>query len=265
VRLAIIGCGNMGSAVVRGLLDAGWTTRGEIIATHPDPDRANEISQRLGIEATTNNAKAAKGAEIILLGIKPQLIKRALQDLRGQLKPNQLVISIAAGISTRFIETYLPDSPIVRSMPNLPVTIAAGATAISAGSNASANHLASAEEIFRAVGIVEVIPEYLMDAVTGLSGTGPMYVFHFLEAMADAGVRMGLPRDVATRLSTQTIRGAAKLAELSELHPAALKDQVTSPGGTAIAALHVLRREAFSAIVMDAVAEATKRSAELGD
>jgi pyrroline-5-carboxylate reductase len=149
-------------------------------------------------------------------------------------------------------------------MPNLAATVGAGATALCPGAHATAAHLAQARAIFEAVGIVEQVGEKLMDAVTGLSGTGPMYVFHLVEAMADAGVKVGLSRDVATRLAMQTVIGSAQLAQASHLHPAALKDQVTSPGGTAIAALHVLRREGFQAIVMDAVEAATKRSAELG-
>ncbi len=255
----------MGSAVVRGLLGAGWATANEVVASHPDPLRAEQIAAALGIRTTTSNAEAAAGAEVVLLGVKPQIIKNALQDLRGKLKEDQLIISIAAGISTRFIETYTGNVPVVRSMPNLPVTVGKGATAIAAGTTATDRHLELAKEIFESVGTVEIVNEGLMDSVTGLSGTGPMYVFHFLEAMADAGVRMGLSRDVATRLAIQTFRGAAELAERSAEHPAALKDQVTSPGGTAITALHTLRREAFSAIVMDAVEAATRRSAQLGE
>lgn len=255
----------MGSAIVRGLLGSGWATPDQVVASHPEQARAEQIATELGIQTTTSNAEAAQDAEVVLLGVKPQIIKGALQDLRGRVGPDQLIISIAAGISTRFIETYCKDVPVVRSMPNLPVTIGQGASAIAPGAHADAGHLARAEEIFRAVGTVEQVPEALMDAVTGLSGTGPMYVFMFLEAMADAGVRMGLNRDVATRLSIQTLKGAAELAERTGMHPAALKDQVTSPGGTAITALHVLRREAFAAIVMDAVEAATRRSAQLGD
>lgn len=255
----------MGSAIVRGLLGVGWAREDEVVASHPEPQRAGHIAAELGVRTTTDNREAVKGADIVLLGVKPQIIKGALQDLRGHVKKNQLIISIAAGISTRFIETYTGEVPVVRSMPNLAVTVGMGATAIAPGTHATDDDLNRAAEIFRSVGIVETVPEPLMDAVTGLSGTGPMYVFHFLEAMADAGVRMGLNRDAATRLSIQTLRGAAELAERSGIHPAALKDQVTSPGGTAITALHVLRREAFSAIVMDAVEAATRRSAQLGE
>ncbi len=264
-RLAVIGCGNMGRAIVKGLLDSGWTTADKVIATNPSKEKVADLKEELGVEATTDNAAAVLGADIVLLGVKPQYIKEALKDMRDQLAHQQLVISIAAGISIRFIEFYTNDCPVVRSMPNLPVTVGMGATAIAPGTHAKQEHLDAAREIFEAVGIVEEVHETLMDAVTGLSGTGPMYVFYMIEAMADAGVKMGLPRDVATRLAEQTVRGAARLAQSSDLHPAALKDLVSSPGGTSITALHVLRKHAFAAIMMDAVEAAAQRSRELGD
>ncbi len=264
-KLAVIGCGNMGQAVVRGLLEVGWATKDEIIATNPSQAKAGALAAELGIKTSTDNKAAATSARIILLGVKPQIIKTALKDLRGAILKDQLVISIAAGISTRFVEYYLKEVPVIRCMPNLAVTIGMGASAMCCGQNAAEEDMQHARAIFEAVGSVEEIPENLMDAVTGLSGTGPMYVFHLVEAMADAGVRVGLPRDVAMRLAMQTVRGSARLAQTSDLHPAALKDQVTSPGGTAIAALHVLRQEAFSAVVMNAVQAATDRSAELGE
>lgn len=264
-RLAVIGCGNMGQAVVRGLTSSGWAAASQIIATNPDPDKAAALAATLGIATDTDNASAARQADIVLLGVKPQIIKHALKDLRGVIKPSQLVITIAAGISTRFVEYYFEDVPVMRCMPNLAVTVGMGASALAPGASVRKEHLEQAQAIFESVGTVEVVHENLMDAVTGLSGTGPMYVFHLIEAMADAGVKCGLPRDVAGRLAMQTVRGSARLAQTSELHPAALKDLVTSPGGTAIAALHVLRKQAFSAILMDAVEAATRRSAELGD
>jgi pyrroline-5-carboxylate reductase len=264
-KVAVIGCGNMGSAVVRGLLEAKWTDADSVTATNPHPDRLKALQRQLGIHTSNDNARAAKDADIILLGVKPQIIKYALKDLRGHVRPDQLVISIAAGISTRFIEYYTEGAPVVRSMPNLAATVGMGATALAPGTHAKPEHMALAREVFEAVGIVEEVHESLMDAVTGLSGTGPMYVFYLVEAMSDAGVKVGLPRDVATRLAMQTVRGSARLAQLSDLHPAQLKDQVSSPGGTSITALHVLQRAGFAATVMDAVEAATKRSAELGE
>ena len=263
-RLAVLGVGSMGSAVVRGLLKVKWTTAANVVGAHPAKQRASELAKGLGIEVVTSAAKAIEGADVILLGVKPQILPEVLESVRGKVKPSQLVLSVAAGIKTSAIEAYFPGVPVVRSMPNLAATVGQGATAICPGKHATKEHVALAREVFAAVGSVEEVPEKLMDAVTGLSGTGPMYVFHLVEAMADAGVKVGLSRDVASRLALQTLIGSAHLARDSHLHAAALKDQVTSPGGTAIAALHVLRREGFQAIVMDAVEAATKRAAELG-
>jgi pyrroline-5-carboxylate reductase len=263
-RLAVIGCGNMGSSVVRGLLKVKWTTASQVVASHPKKERAAAIAKALGIECLTSNLKASEGADVVLLGVKPQIMPDVLAELRGAVSTKTLVLSMAAGIPTRVIEEALPGVPVVRSMPNVAATVGMGATAIAPGAHARKEHIALARQVFEAVGTVEEVPEKLMDAVTGLSGTGPMYVFHFVEAMADAGVKVGLSRDVASRLALQTLIGSAHLARESHLHAAALKDQVTSPGGTAIAALHVLRREGFQAIVMDAVEAATRRAQELG-
>lgn len=264
-RVAVIGCGNMGSAIVRGLLEAGWTDPTHVVVTNPRTEKAQALETDLGVRALTDNAAAAGDADIVLLAVKPQFIKEALKDLRGTLRPDQLVISIAAGISTGFIEYYTGEAPVVRCMPNLAVTVGMGATAISPGTHARPEHVALARAIFEAVGIVEEVHESLLDAATGLSGTGPMYVFTMIEALSDAGVKVGLPRDVATRLAMQTVRGSAHLAQQSHDHPAALRDLVSSPGGTSITALHVLRKAGFSAILMDAVEAATRRSAELGE
>lgn len=263
-RLAVIGCGSMGSAVVRGLLGVKWTTAGQVTASHPRKERATEIAKALGVRCLTSNVKAVEDADVILLAVKPQILPDVLTELRGTVGIRQLVLSVAAGYATRRIEDALPGVPVVRSMPNLAATVGLGATALCAGAHATKEHMAIAREVFSAVGTVEEVPEKLMDAVTGLSGTGPMYVFHLVEALADAGVKVGLSRDVASRLAIQTLIGSAHLARDSHLHAAALKDLVTSPGGTAIAALHVLRREGFQAILMDAVEAAAKRSAELG-
>ncbi|HUR62299.1 MAG TPA: pyrroline-5-carboxylate reductase [Candidatus Thermoplasmatota archaeon] len=263
-RLAVVGPGQMAGAVVRGLLAARWTTPARVTAYHPRAEGARLAAQRLGVRCITSLPRAVSGADVVLLGVKPQALPEVLAQLAGHVASGQLVISMAAGFATARIEAALVGVPVVRAMPNLGATVGTGATALCPGAHASAPHLAAARKVFEAVGTVEDVPERLMDAVTGLSGTGPMYVFHLVEAMADAGVKVGLSRDVATRLAMQTLIGSAQLAQASHLHPAALKDQVTSPGGTAIAALHVLRREGFQAIVMDAVEAATKRSAELG-
>jgi pyrroline-5-carboxylate reductase len=264
-RVAVIGPGSMASAVVRGLVGSKWTAPGHIAGYHPKRDRAAAIGKALGVKVGTDLKACVAGADIVLLGVKPQILPDVLGQMDGLVGPRQLVLSMAAGFSTRRIEEALPGVPVVRLMPNLAATVGLGATAIAPGAHATKAHVALAREVFEAVGTVEEVPEKLMDAVTGLSGTGPMYVFHLIEALADAGVKVGLGRDVATRLAMQTVRGSARLAQESSLHPAALKDLVTSPGGTAITALHVLRREGFQSMIMDAVEAAARRSAELGN
>ncbi len=253
----------MGQAIVRGLLEAGKAKASNIRITNPSEAKAEEIGADLGVQWTADNAAAAKDADIIILGVKPQIIKEALERMGGEIG-HSLVISIAAGISTAEIEEHAPDAPVVRAMPNLAVTVRQGATAICAGARAKKEDVDVARKVFESVGLVEEVPEYLLDAVTGLSGTGPMYVFYMIEALSDAGVKVGLSRDIATRLAKQTVLGSAELALQSSAHPAALKDMVSSPGGTSITALHVLRQQGFAAILMDAVEAATQRSAELG-
>ncbi|HET6399555.1 MAG TPA: pyrroline-5-carboxylate reductase, partial [Candidatus Thermoplasmatota archaeon] len=210
------------------------------------------------------NRSAVIGADVVILAVKPQIMDAVCAEVAPALEEGALVVSVAAGVPTARLEVLLAGHPVVRAMPNLAAVAGFGATAICAGTHAKPEHVQLARDIFSSVGSVEEVPERLMDAVTGISGTGPMYVFHLVEGLADAGVKVGLSREVATRLAVQTVVGSARLLQDSPLHPAALKDQVTSPGGTAIAALHVLRREAFQSILMDAVEAATERSRALG-
>lgn len=263
-RIGVLGAGNMGRALVRGMLKAQWATPKNFVATTRRADSAAALAAELGIEAHTDNAKAAAGADVVVLGVKPQILPQILDEIRPALRPGTLVISIAAGVSTASIEAALPGASVVRSMPNLPVNVDAGATAYCFGAHAKREHGAHARAIFESVGIAVEVDEYLMDAVTGLSGTGPMYVFQIIEGLADAGVKVGLSRDVAMALTIQTVLGAAKMAQQTGEHPARLKDRVTSPGGTAITALHTMERGGLRAILIDAVEAATKRSEELG-
>ena len=197
--------------------------------------------------------------------MKPQILESVLQEIRPALRRDALLISIAAGFPTSRIEVALAGSvPVVRAMPNVAAVVRASATVLCAGRHAGAAHLADARRIFESIGLVVELPEYQLDAVTGLSGSGPMYVFQIIEGLSDAGVRVGLSRDVATALTIQTLVGAARMAEELKTHPGVLKDSVTSPGGTAIAALHSLERNRLRAILMDAVEVATARSKELG-
>jgi pyrroline-5-carboxylate reductase len=264
-KIALIGAGNMGTAVLRGILASGWGRQAEVVASHPKTEKASALSAELGIPIGKDNRDAAKDAGVVILAVKPQILESVLREIRPVLQEEQLLLSIAAGFSTSRIESALDfPIPVIRAMPNVAAIVRLSATVLCAGRHATPSHLAEARRIFEATGLVIELPEYQLDAVTGLSGTGPMYVFQILEGLSDAGVRVGLSRDVSTTLTIQTLLGAAKMAEALKTHPAILKDLVTSPAGTAITALHSLERNRLRAILMDAVEAATNRSKELG-
>ncbi|MFA0732698.1 MAG: hypothetical protein LKKZDAJK_001516 [Candidatus Fervidibacter sp.] len=263
-RLAIIGSGAMGTALMRGLLQSGAMAADQIIAADIDEGRLRGAAM-LGVATTTDNKWAVAQSDIVLLCVKPQVMGEVLADIAPATEPyRHCVISIAAGVPIAQIERQLPDgTPVVRVMPNTPAQVLAGASAIALGKHAGELHQQIAHAIFRAVGLVVDVPEKLLDAVTALSGSGPAYVFVFAEALADAGVNLGLPRDIALKLAAQTLLGAAKMLSETGKHPGELKDMVTSPGGTTIAALQVLERCAFRGAVIDAVAAAFQRAKEL--
>jgi len=264
-RIAVIGAGNMGTALLRGILASGWGSKENLIASHPKPPKCAALASDLGIVVTESNEDAARQAHIVVLAVKPQILESVLKEIRPALRRDALLISIAAGFPTSRIEVALGGSvPVVRAMPNVAAVVRASATVLCAGRHAGAGHLADARRIFESIGLVVELPEYQLDAVTGLSGSGPMYVFQIIEGLSDAGVRVGLSRDVSTALTIQTVLGAARMAGELKTHPGILKDSVTSPGGTAIAALHSLERNRLRAILMDAVEVATARSKELG-
>ena len=264
--LTFIGGGRMAEALIHGILTAGLLAPDRILVVDPAPDRRELLANRFGIQVFA----AAKGpptrSPACILAVKPQVMGAVLDDLSGRLENDPLVISIAAGIPIRFIEERLaPAAPrVIRVMPNTPALVGAGAAAVARGSTATAADLEAAVAIFEAVGIAVVVEEKDLDAVTGLSGSGPAYAFSFIEALVDAGVEMGLARPVAERLAIHTVLGSARLLQEQDEHPAVLRAMVTSPGGTTIAGLHVLERAGFQGIVMDAVAAATRRSQELG-
>jgi pyrroline-5-carboxylate reductase len=267
VRIGFLGGGAMGEALAAGVLAAG-AKPARVRAADPDPGRRKHLEQALGIEASADNAAVVEGSDLVVLAVKPGLVTPALAALGGpQAKAlaKPLWVSIAAGVPIAALAAALPASArIVRAMPNTPALVRAGATAFVGSPSAGAPDRALARALFEGVGLAWEAPsEALLDAVTGLSGSGPAYVFVFLEALSDAGVRMGLPRDAASALAVQTVLGAAKLAQETGRHPAALKDQVTSPGGTTIAGLERLEARGFRAAVHDAVAAATRRSKEL--
>jgi pyrroline-5-carboxylate reductase len=263
-RIGFLGGGAMAEALAGGLRAAGLAPD-RMIAADPDPARRKHLEEHLAIATTSDNAAAVDGADVVVIAVKPGVVASALHGL-SRAEPRPLWISIAAGVSLPSLAVPLSrGARIVRAMPNTPALVGAGATAICGNADATTEDLALATALFESVGTCWTAPdESLLDAVTGLSGSGPAYVFVFLEALADAGVRVGLPRDAASQLATQTVLGAAKLASEAGRHPAQLKDQVTSPGGTTIAGLERLEAGGLRAAVYEAVAAATARSRELG-
>ena len=261
--IAFIGGGNMAEAIMRGLLRDDGSV--EICVAEISPARRDELAQQFpSVRVVAHAAEAAESCEIVILAIKPQQAESVLEQIKPVITTGKLVISIMAGIPSVKIEAHLTSGcRVIRTMPNTPALIGAGATAVCSGRNASSDDLERARRIFTLVGTAVTVEEKLMDAVTGLSGSGPAYVFMFLEALADAGVKNGLPRDVAARLAAQTVLGAARMVVETGEHPALLKEKVTSPGGTTIAALHSLENGGFRGVVMDAVEAACFRSKEL--
>jgi pyrroline-5-carboxylate reductase len=264
-KIGVIGAGNMGTALLRGILASEWGRKSSLIASHPKRPKAVALAKELGIRVLGQNIDVARNSDVLILGVKPQILEPVLTEIRPVLRKSQLLISIAAGFPTSKIESILDAPvPVIRAMPNVAAVVRSSATVLCLGRNAKPAHAAEARRIFESIGTVVELPEYQLDAVTGLSGSGPMYVFQIIEGLSDAGVRVGLSRDVSTALTIQTVLGAARMAEILKTHPAMLKDLVTSPGGTAIAALHSLERNKLRAILMDAVEVATARSKELG-
>lgn len=263
--IGFVGAGNMAEALIRGLLKDGHCRVDGIAASGPRQERIDELAQRFGIFTSRSNATVVERSEIVVLSVKPQIMHKVLGEISDAMRDDALVISIAAGVPLSSIEKRLhADCRVIRTMPNTPALVDAGATAIARGSRATDDDMALAKTIFDAVGMSIELDEYLMDAVTGLSGSGPAYMFLILEALSDAGVKVGLSRRNAQRLAAQTVLGSAKLLLETDYHPGLLKDMVTSPGGTAIAGLHTLEAGGLRTTLMNAVETATKRSQELG-
>jgi pyrroline-5-carboxylate reductase len=262
IELGIIGGGVMGEAILARLIAKGIYQCTEVVVSCSTLQRREFLQQQYGVRVTDDNSLVAT-APIVLLAIKPQIFDRIMSEL-SQLLPTQLVISILAGVTIDRLERAFPDLPVVRAMPNTPATVGAGMTAITAGNHLRSSHLESAEKIFQAVGEVVTVPESLMDAVTGLSGSGPAYVAIAIEALADGGVAAGLPRQIANKLALQTVLGTAQLLNESQIHPAQLKDRVASPGGTTITGITQLEQAGFRSALIQAVIAAAKRSQELG-
>jgi pyrroline-5-carboxylate reductase len=264
-RIAFIGGGNMGEAMIRGLLKAQVFPPEAIVATDIREERLEYLRQTFGVRTTADNCEAARSADVVVLAVKPQVMGPVLDGLLGAISEGHLVISIAAGIPTSFLQDrFAFKVRTVRVMPNTPALVLEGASALAPGDFATRDDLNVAVRIFESVGKVVVVEEEHLDAVTGLSGSGPAYVFLIIEALSDAGVKVGLSRDVAQLLAIQTVYGAARLALETKEHPGKLKDMVTSPGGTAIAGLHTLEQGGLRTTLINAVEVATNRSRELG-
>ncbi len=264
-QLAFLGGGNMAEALIRGLLSAHLFEPGDLIVSDVQTDRLDYLRTTYHVRTAHSNADAAGQVEAVLLAVKPQVVPQVLADVRETIGESHLLVSIAAGVFSTTIIGALPRPPrLVRVMPNTPALLQEGVSAICSCQGATAEDLETARRIFEAVGRVVLVEEPLLDAVTGLSGSGPAYVVLMIEALADAGVKMGLSREVAQLLAAQTVRGAATMVRDTGRHPGVLKDAVTSPAGTTIAGLHALERRGFRAALIDAVEAATRRSRELG-
>lgn len=263
--IGFIGAGNMGEAMIRGLLRGHDFTPEQISASGPREERMCELAAGYGIGTTTDNRVPAR-ADIVVLSVKPQIMSRVLDEVADSVRADALVISIAAGVPVATIQARLAGGTrVIRAMPNTPALVDAAATAIAGGEHARESDLADAKRIFDAIGLTVILEESAMDAVTGLSGSGPAYVFLILEALSDAGVKVGLSRRTAQLLAAQTVLGSAKLLLETNEHPGRLKDMVTSPGGTAITGLHTLEHGGLRTTLMNAVEAATRRSRELGE
>jgi pyrroline-5-carboxylate reductase len=261
VKLGVIGGGVMAGAIVSCLLKGTYQST-DILIGEPTLPQRELLQQQYGVQVTADNNLAAM-APVLLLAVKPQILAKVVAQLSA-FNPQQLVISILAGVSIAQLERAFPDRAVIRAMPNTPATVGMGMTAISAGNLVSSEQLELATQLFQAIGEVVTVPESLMDAITGLSGSGPAYVAIAIEALADGGVAAGLPREIADRLALQTVLGTAQLLNESKLHPAQLKDRVTSPGGTTIAGVRTLEQSGFRSALIEAVIAAANRSQELG-
>ena len=262
--ISFVGGGRMAEALISGVLSAREYKADQIHVADPDTVRLDHLKRQYGIQIGLTNHEAVALGDIVVLAVKPQVTAEVLKEI-GDVLTKRLVISVVAGVRLgRIIEACGPQARVIRAMPNTPAMVGEGMTALGIGPGVGDNEIACARQIFESVGRVVPIDERFMDAVTGLSGSGPAYVFLMIEAMADGGVKMGLPRETSSLLAAQTVLGAARMVLETGQHPASLKDQVTSPGGTTIAGLHRLEQGGLRGLLIDAIESATKRSRELG-
>ena len=263
-RLAILGFGKMGSTLLQAFLKQSVVQREQVSVTVAHAERAAGITRDFSVHAGTDNAGAAANADVVLICVKPQVVAEVLQQIRSVVGKDTLVISIAASVNCRYMEQRLESgTPVVRAMPNTPAQVGCGMTALSKGSSATTEHLKVAERLFRSVGLAVIVDEKHMDAITGLSASGPAFVYVILESLAEAGVKLGLPREMATLLVAQTTLGAAKMVLDTGHHPALLKDAVTTPAGCTIDGLLELEEGKVRVTLIKAVVRAAERAGQL--
>ena len=260
-RLAILGTGKIGESLLAGLRSSGWD---DVVVTGRREERVAELRERYGVDATLSNTAAVAGAAIVVIAVKPQDFTALLGEIGAMVSPEQTVLSVAAAIPTAQIEEHLAEGvPVVRAMPNAPSTVHEGMAGLAAGAHAGDEHLQLAEDVLTHLGRVVRLPESAMDAVTAVSGSGPAYFALLAEAMIEAGILLGLSREVSTQLVVQTMLGTAKLLRDEKMHPVDLREAVTSPGGTTIRAIRVLEQEGVRAAFLNAIQAAMERSQEL--
>jgi pyrroline-5-carboxylate reductase len=265
MKLGFLGAGKMATALAKGFIHAGLAGTDSILASDPYDVARNAIAKDAGIKTIVSNSEVLKFATVLVLAVKPDQVNDVLAGVRSQFTEKHLLISIAAGVTLTRMEAALPSGArVIRVMPNTPALVGASASAFAAGKAATTEDTQLAQRLFSSVGIAFQVKESLLDAVTGLSGSGPAYVFQMIEALSDGGVAVGLPREVATRLAAQTLLGSAKLLLETGQHPGALKDMVTSPGGTTIEGLHELEKAGVRGALINAVRAATEKSKKLG-
>ncbi|HEY5648049.1 MAG TPA: pyrroline-5-carboxylate reductase [Nitrospiria bacterium] len=264
-KIGVIGAGKMGSAMIHGIFKAGVSSYHQITASDEVPGALSALKRETGVTIALDNREVVKASDILILAVKPNRVRPVLEGIRENLTSKHLIISVAAGIPIALIgEASGSKTPVIRVMPNTPSLIGVGASAYALGRRVKEKDIAAAKMILEAMGLAVELPEKYMDAVTGLSGSGPAFVFMMIQAMVDGGVKMGLPPTIALKLAAQTVMGAGKMVLETKKSPAELREQVSSPGGTTVAGIASLEEADFRKVVMDAVEAAAKRSAELG-
>ena len=268
-KIGFVGGGRMCEAIIRGVTQSGVISAENIFVTDLDIERLRWLGAECGVSTMQNDAEntgarqLAKECGVLILSVKPQMVSALLPDIAAALSPETLVISIVGGLPVATLEAAIPNNPVVRVMPNTPMMVRKGVAGLVPGAKASADAVQYAKDLFSLVGTVYLIPEKWIDPLTGISGCGPAYAYLFIEALADGGVEMGLPRDLALALASQTLAGAGEMQLQTGWHPGTLKDSVTSPGGGTIAGVHALEDGAYRATIMNAVSKSAKRMAEL--